>query len=199
MNDPSAAPARRAAALFILVTVFLDMLSLGIIMPVLPKLVEEFFSGDTAQAAVLHGLMGTAWAFMQFFCSPIQGALSDRFGGRPVVLLSNLGLVVEYFVVEYMVMVLASIRHSSPSCSIPLLNHFRYRSVSVLIRNRLCGVPMGDLLDPCCSQFERFHPWALVEVSIVIGHNICTFHDDDTQSPQNAQSSMELPKSSNDR
>jgi MFS transporter, DHA1 family, tetracycline resistance protein len=106
MNDPPAAPARRAAARFILVTVFLDMLSLGIIMPVLPKFVEEFFSSDTAQAAVLYGLMGTAWAFMQFFCSPIQGALSDRFGGRPVVLLSNLGLVVDY--VDYMVMALAT-------------------------------------------------------------------------------------------
>ncbi len=98
MNDPSAAPTRRAAALFILVTVFLDMLSFGIIIPVLPKLVEEFFSGDTAQAAVLYGVMGTAWAFMQFFCSPIQGALSDRFGRRPVVLLSNLGLGLDYIV-----------------------------------------------------------------------------------------------------
>ena len=99
MSDQPTMPApRRAAVLFILVTVFLDMLSFGIIIPVLPKLVEEFFSGDTAQAAVLYGLMGTAWAFMQFFCSPIQGALSDRFGRRPVVLLSNLGLGLDYIV-----------------------------------------------------------------------------------------------------
>ncbi len=99
MSYQPAMPApRRAAVLFILVTVFLDMLSFGIIIPVLPKLVEEFFSGDTAQAAVLYGLMGTAWAFMQFFCSPIQGALSDRFGRRPVVLLSNFGLGLDYIV-----------------------------------------------------------------------------------------------------
>ncbi len=99
MRYPSATnPPRRAAVLFILITVLLDMLSFGIIIPVLPKLVEEFFSGDTAQAAVLYGLMGTAWAFMQFFCSPIQGALSDRFGRRPVVLLSNLGLGLDYIV-----------------------------------------------------------------------------------------------------
>ncbi|GKS65281.1 tetracycline resistance MFS efflux pump [Nitrospira sp.] len=98
MNKQSAMPARRAAALFILVTVFLDMLSFGIIIPVLPKLVEGFFGGDTAKAAVLYGVMGTAWAFMQFFCSPIQGALSDRFGRRPVVLLSNLGLGLDYIV-----------------------------------------------------------------------------------------------------
>lgn len=98
MNEQPAMSTRRAAVLFILVTVFLDMLSFGIIIPVLPKLVEQFFSGDTAQAAVLYGLMGTAWAFMQFFCSPIQGALSDRFGRRPVVLLSNLGLGLDYIV-----------------------------------------------------------------------------------------------------
>lgn len=99
MTDTSiGAQPRRAAVLFILVTVLLDMLSFGIIIPVLPKLVEEFLSGDTAQAAVVYGLMGTAWALMQFFCSPIQGALSDRFGRRPVVLLSNVGLGLDYIV-----------------------------------------------------------------------------------------------------
>ena len=99
MTDTSTvSPPRRAAVLFILVTVLLDMLSFGIVIPVLPKLVEEFLSGDTAQAAVIYGLMGTAWALMQFVCSPIQGALSDRFGRRPIVLLSNLGLGLDYIV-----------------------------------------------------------------------------------------------------
>lgn len=99
MSDTSSVSTPRpAAALFILITVLLDMLSFGIIIPVLPKLVEEFFSGDTAHAAMIYGLMGTAWAVMQFVCSPIQGALSDRFGRRPVVLLSNLGLGLDYIV-----------------------------------------------------------------------------------------------------
>jgi DHA1 family tetracycline resistance protein-like MFS transporter len=99
MNDrPTASTPRPAAVLFILITVLLDMLSFGIIIPVLPKLVEEFLSGDTAQAAMIYGLMGTAWAVMQFFGSPIQGALSDRFGRRPIVLLSNLGLGLDYIV-----------------------------------------------------------------------------------------------------
>ncbi len=89
-------PPRHAAVFFILVTVVLDMLSFGIIIPVLPKLVEEFLGGDTAQAAEIYGLMTTSWALMQFVCSPIQGALSDRFGRRPVVLLSNLGLGLDF-------------------------------------------------------------------------------------------------------
>ena len=97
MRNPSIAPpVRRAAVLFILVTVLLDMLSFGIIIPVLPKLVEEFFSGDTARAAAIYGFMNTTWAVMQFFGSPIQGALSDRYGRRAVVLLSNGGLGLDY-------------------------------------------------------------------------------------------------------
>lgn len=97
MTDPTiSARPRQAAALFILFTVLLDMLSFGIIIPVLPKLVENFMGGDTARAAELFGYMGTAWALMQFLCSPIQGALSDRFGRRPVVLLSNVGLGFDY-------------------------------------------------------------------------------------------------------
>lgn len=93
--QPSLQP-RRAAVFFILVTVVLDMLSFGTIIPVLPKLVETFLGGDTAEAAEIYGLMGTAWALMQFVCSPIQGALSDRFGRRPVVLLSNFGLGLDF-------------------------------------------------------------------------------------------------------
>jgi DHA1 family tetracycline resistance protein-like MFS transporter len=93
--QPSPQP-RQAAIAFILVTVVLDMLSFGIIIPVLPKLVEEFLGGDTPMAAEIYGLMGTAWALMQFVCSPIQGSLSDRFGRRPVVLLSNVGLGLDF-------------------------------------------------------------------------------------------------------
>src|SRR5260221_14595013 len=87
---------RRAALGFILVTVLLDMLALGIVIPVLPKLVQSFMGGDAGKAARVYGLFGTGWALMQFVFSPVQGALSDRFGRRPVVLLSNLGLGMDY-------------------------------------------------------------------------------------------------------
>jgi MFS transporter, DHA1 family, tetracycline resistance protein len=87
---------RRAAVAFIFVTILLDTLALGLIIPVLPKLVESFVDNDTATAARIFGLFGTAWALMQFFFSPILGALSDRFGRRPVVLLSNFGLALDY-------------------------------------------------------------------------------------------------------
>ena len=87
---------RSAAVIFIFVTILLDTLALGIIIPILPKLVESFVDNDTANAARIFGLFGTAWALMQFFFSPVLGALSDRFGRRPVILLSNFGLALDY-------------------------------------------------------------------------------------------------------
>jgi DHA1 family tetracycline resistance protein-like MFS transporter len=99
MSETSAVgvpPARGAAVAFIFVTILLDMLALGLIMPILPKLVESFVNNDTAQAARIFGVFGTAWALMQFVFSPILGSLSDRFGRRPVVLLSNFGLGLDY-------------------------------------------------------------------------------------------------------
>ena len=87
---------RRAAVVFIFITVVLDILALGIIIPVLPALVEEFMGGDTARAATMFGLFGTVWALMQFVFAPILGSLSDRFGRRPVILTSCLGLGLDY-------------------------------------------------------------------------------------------------------
>ncbi|VIO72325.1 Tetracycline resistance protein, class C [Bradyrhizobium ivorense] len=93
-----APPARGAAVIFIFVTILLDTLALGVVIPILPKLIEGFVDNDTASAARIFGLFGTIWALMQFIFSPVLGALSDRFGRRPVVLLSNFGLAADYVV-----------------------------------------------------------------------------------------------------
>src|SRR3954452_9255903 len=89
---------RKAAVIFICITVTLDMLALGLIAPVLPKLVLNFLGGDAPNAAKMFGLFATVFALMQFVCSPVLGVLSDRFGRRPVILLSNLGLGLDYVV-----------------------------------------------------------------------------------------------------
>ncbi|HXH01084.1 MAG TPA: MFS transporter, partial [Xanthomonadaceae bacterium] len=87
---------RRAALIFIFVTVLIDVLAFGLIIPVLPHLVESFVGGNTVQAAHWVGIFGTLFALIQFVSSPIQGTLSDRFGRRPVILLSCLGLAVDF-------------------------------------------------------------------------------------------------------
>lgn len=87
---------RRAAIAFVFITVLLDILALGIVIPVLPNLVTGFQGGDAGRGAEVYGLFGFVWALMQFLFSPLLGALSDRFGRRPVILASNLGLGLDY-------------------------------------------------------------------------------------------------------
>jgi len=96
MTESQSVTPRRAAFIFVFITVLLDMLALGIIVPVLPKLVVDFLAGDNARAAEIYGIFGTVAALMQFLFSPLHGVLSDRFGRRPLILLSNFGLGLDY-------------------------------------------------------------------------------------------------------
>ncbi len=87
---------RKAAIAFIFATALMDVISLGIMIPVLPNLVKQFAGGDTALAAQYTIAFTTTWGIMQFVFGPVIGMLSDRFGRRPVLLLSIFGLGVDY-------------------------------------------------------------------------------------------------------
>lgn len=93
--------ARRAGMAFILITLFLDVLGLGLIIPILPGLIVEFMGGDNASAARFYGLIAAVYALMQFVFAPLLGALSDRFGRRPVLLVSLFGLGVDYLILAF--------------------------------------------------------------------------------------------------
>ncbi len=87
----------KAGAPFILITVFLDMLSIGIIIPVFAPLIQHFsVSGTVSEAGMWVGIFGTCWGLAQFLFSPVQGAASDSLGRRPVVLASNLGTGLDF-------------------------------------------------------------------------------------------------------
>lgn len=88
MQRPPNGSARNAALVFIFVTVAIDMIALGIIAPVLPRLIANFLHGNLSRAAEITGIFATVWAAMQFVCSPLLGMLSDRVGRRPVILIS---------------------------------------------------------------------------------------------------------------
>lgn len=87
---------RRAGILFILITLLLDVIGIGIIIPVLPQLVTELAGGDPAQAAFTYGFIASIYALMQFLFAPVLGSLSDRFGRRPVILIALFGFGVNY-------------------------------------------------------------------------------------------------------
>lgn len=102
MSD-AAAPARgrRAAVGFILFSVWLDVLSMGVTIPVIAPLIQRMEGGDAAAAGVWIGVFAMTWAFAQFVAAPVLGALSDRFGRRPVVLISLFGLACDYLLLAF--------------------------------------------------------------------------------------------------
>jgi DHA1 family tetracycline resistance protein-like MFS transporter len=87
---------RQPALFFIFITALMDVISLGIMIPVLPFLIKAMVGGSTANASLWTGVFGTVWAGVQFFAAPVIGMISDRFGRRPVILASIGGLGVDF-------------------------------------------------------------------------------------------------------
>ena len=93
--------ARKPAVAFVLVTLFLDILGIGLIIPILPRLVQDLQGGDVAAASHTVGWLAALYSLMQFLFAPMLGSLSDRFGRRPVILGSLLGSGLDYLVLAY--------------------------------------------------------------------------------------------------
>ena len=104
-DSPAPAPAprtpRAAAFGFIFATALMNAISFGIMIPILPNLIKQFVGGDTASASEWNVLFATTWGAMQFLCGPVLGMLSDRFGRRPVMLVSIFGLFVDFLFMAF--------------------------------------------------------------------------------------------------
>lgn len=85
----------------VLSVVYIDMLGIGLAFPVLPRLIEEFMGGNVSQASYIYGALAAAYSVMQFLFAPLVGALSDRFGRRPVILLALAGMGINYLVLAF--------------------------------------------------------------------------------------------------
>ncbi len=92
MPSPSRGAPSGAALAFVAASVCLDALAQSMSFPILPRLAQSLVGGDTAAAARWVGWLEVAWAIPQFFAAPVLGALSDRFGRRPVIVVSVLGM-----------------------------------------------------------------------------------------------------------
>ena len=97
----TATPRSKAAVPFILVTLFLDVLGIGIVIPVLPGLVSSFVGGDASAAAPWYAALATVYAVMQFLFAPLLGALSDRFGRRSVILAALFAYGLDYLLLAF--------------------------------------------------------------------------------------------------
>jgi DHA1 family tetracycline resistance protein-like MFS transporter len=84
----------------VLITLFIDVIGMGLVIPILPRLVQSLLGEDVSQASLVYGLLLSLYAVMQFICAPFLGALSDRIGRRPVILFALGGLAVDYILLS---------------------------------------------------------------------------------------------------
>src|SRR5438067_3968321 len=99
-NTRASGRGRRASVVFVLITMFIDVLGMGLVIPILPRLVQSLLGGAMAESSFIFGLLVSIYAVMQFFCAPVLGSLSDRFGRRPLILMALGGLGFDYILLS---------------------------------------------------------------------------------------------------
>jgi DHA1 family tetracycline resistance protein-like MFS transporter len=126
---------RRTPLQFILATLFLDAIGIGLIFPVMPDLIADVRGGTLGSAALWGGVLSASYAAMQFLCAPVLGVLSDRFGRRPVLLVSLAVMTLDYLA-------------SAVAQSIWLLLALRLLAGVTAATHATCNAAMADVTPP---------------------------------------------------
>lgn len=92
---------KQAAIGFIFITMLIDITGWGIIIPVIPKLIKELINGDISEAAKYGGWLTFAYAITQFVFAPLIGNLSDKYGRRPIILISLFAFALDYLLLAF--------------------------------------------------------------------------------------------------
>jgi DHA1 family tetracycline resistance protein-like MFS transporter len=185
MTDPAAAAERTARARptpgfgFIYATAVMNDLSFGLMIPILPNLIRSFFGSATpvatAQAAQWVAVFGVTWGFMQFVCGPILGMLSDRYGRRPVLLISIFGLAADFLIMAFAPtltwLLLGRILNGATAASFSTANAYVADISTPEHRARNFGwmssaFSIGFLLGPATGGFLASHAWHIGGLTI---------------------------------
>jgi DHA1 family tetracycline resistance protein-like MFS transporter len=185
LNSKSAARRARTPGLFyILVTVWIDVLSWGVTLPVYPRLIQGFTHGDVAMAAAIVGALTTLFFGVQLFAAPVLGALSDQFGRRPVILAASLGLGVDLLAMVWMVfrpslgvMVVTRIVHAVSAAIGPMSMAYitdvtppedRTRAFGRYLAVFNTGIIVGPALGGLLGQVSLWAPFAVGAVLALV-------------------------------
>ncbi|HZC17323.1 MAG TPA: TCR/Tet family MFS transporter [Caulobacteraceae bacterium] len=185
MSGSAPAPGRQSAFGFIFATAVMNAVSFGLMIPVLPNLIRSFFgatnAASTASAADWQFIFGVTWGAMQFFSGPVLGMLSDRFGRRPVMLISILGLALDFLVMAFAPtlawLLLGRVLNGATAASFSTANAYVADISTQQTRARNFGwmsaaFSVGFLLGPAAGGF-------LATISLHIG----AFHLDPLRTP----------------
>ena len=185
MNGSVRAPGRQAAFGFIFAAAVMNAVSFGLMIPVLPNLIRSFFgatnAASTASAADWQFIFGVTWGGMQFVSGPVLGMLSDRFGRRPVMLISIFGLALDFLVMAFAPtlawLLLGRVLNGATAASFSTANAYVADISTPASRARNFGwmsaaFSVGFLLGPAAGGF-------LATISVHIG----SFHMDPLRTP----------------
>lgn len=178
---------QRASVAFIFIVVVINMLGVGLAWPILPKLIQSFEGGDISAAAWYNGLIVAAYALAQFLFSPLMGNLSDAFGRRPVLLISQAGLAIDYVLLalapDYWWLFAARLISGMLGATIATANayladistpqnrakNFGYMGVAFGI-GFIAGPAMGGLLGEIDIRLPFYAAAALTAVNFIYGY-----------------------------